>query len=265
MQKEHLYDALIKELSGMGNLLISYSGGIDSTLLAVLAGRASPERVKCVLLDASIIPRRAVGEAVENSWKFRLSCEIMSFPVLENEEFRNNSPDRCYICKKIYVRLLRKRAEKLGISEIADGINVSDLREYRPGLKASGEEGINYPFPKAGIRKSEIRELARDCGLGIWDKPSSSCLAPGIPYGEEITAEKLRMIEKAENFMQDQGFSRLGVRMHGRTARRELIPEEFERAMNIRNRIVEAIGGCVFSYITLNLKGYRSGSMDEVL
>ncbi len=265
MQREHLHNALIEELSGMGCLLISYSGGIDSTLLAVLARKALPDRVRCVLLDAPIVPRRAVKDAVENAHKFGLSCEIMPFPVIENEEFRKNSPDRCYICKKLSARLLRNRAEELGIQNVADGINVSDLKEYRPGLQASNEEGIKHPFLTAGIRKSEIRQLARDCGLGIWDKPSSSCLASRIPYGEEITPEKLQMIEKAENFMQDQGFSQLRVRLHGRTARIELIPEEFERAMNIRHQIVEALEGCGFSYITLDLKGYRSGSMDEVL
>lgn len=265
MQKEHLRDILIKELSRMECLLIAYSGGIDSTLLAVLAQKALSERVKCVLLDAPIVPRRGVIDAVENARQLGLSCEIMPFPVMENEEFRKNSPDRCYICKKLSARMLQSRAEELGIPNIADGINASDLKEYRPGLKASIEEGIIHPFLSSGVQKTEIRQMAQDCGLEIWNKPSSSCLVSRIPYGEEITPEKLQMIEKAENFMQDLGFSQLRVRLHGKIARIELIPEEFERAVDIRYKIVEALESFGFSYISLDLKGYRSGSMDEVL
>lgn len=265
MQKENVRDELIRELAGMECLLIAYSGGIDSTLLAVLAQKALSERVKCVLLDAPIVPRRGVSDAVENAHKLGLSCEIMPFSVMENEEFRKNSPDRCYICKKLSARMLRDYADKLGIPNIADGINASDLKEYRPGLKASIEEGIIHPFLSSGVQKAEIRKMAQDCGLEIWNKPSSSCLASRIPYGEEITSEKLQMIEKAEDFMQNLGFSQLRVRLHGKIARIELIPEELERAMGVRHKIVEALENFGFSYITLDLKGYRSGSMDEVL
>jgi len=265
MQKENVRDELIRELAGMESLLIAYSGGIDSTLLAVLAQKALPEKVKCVLLDAPIVPRRAVSGAVENAHWLGLSCEIMPFPVMENEEFRKNSPDRCYVCKKLSARMLRSRAEKLGIQNIADDINASDLKEYRPGLKASIEEGIIHPFLLSGVQKPEIRQMAQDCGLEIWNKPSSSCLASRIPYGEEITPEKLQMIEKAENFMQDLCFSQVRVRLHGKIARIELLPDELERAVCIRHKIVEALEGFGFSYITLDLKGYRSGSMDEVL
>ncbi len=265
MQKENVRDELIRELAGMESLLIAYSGGIDSTLLAVLAQKALLERVKCVLLDAPIVPRRGVSDAVENAHQLGLFCEIMPFPVMENEEFRKNSPDRCYICKKLSARMLRSRAEKLGIPNIADGINASDLKEYRPGLKASIEEGIYHPFLSLGVQKAEIRQMAQDCRLRIWNKPPSSCLASRIPYGEEITPEKVQMIEKAENFMQDLGFSQLRVRLHGKIARIELIPEELEKAMGVRHKIVEALKGFGFSYITLDLKGYRSGSMDEVL
>jgi uncharacterized protein len=184
---------------------------------------------------------------------------------MENEEFRKNSPDRCYVCKKLSARMLRDHADKLGIPNIADGINASDLKEYRPGLKASIEEGIVHPFLSSGVQKTEIRQMAQECGLGIWNKPSSSCLASRIPYGEEITPEKLQMIEKAENFIQDMGFSQLRVRLHGRIARIELMPEELERAIGVRQKIVKALEVFGFSYIALDLKGYRSGSMDEVL
>ena len=249
----------------MEHLLIAYSGGIDSTLLSVLAQEALPGKVRCVLLDAPIVPRRGIDDAVGNAHQLGLSCEVMPFPVMENEVFRKNNPDRCYICKKLSAGMLRNRAEKLGISNIADGINASDLNEYRPGLKAGSEEGIIHPFLLSGVRKAEIRQMAQDCGLDIWNKPSSSCLASRIPYGEEITTEKLQMIEKAEDFMQDLGFSQLRVRMHGKIARIELLPGEFERAIGIRQKVVDVLESFGFSYVTLDLKGYRSGSMDEVL
>ncbi len=184
---------------------------------------------------------------------------------MENEEFRKNSPNRCYICKKQSARILREQAEKMGISNIADGINASDLNEYRPGLQASNEEKLIHPFLSLGIQKAEIRQIAQEGGFDFWSKPSSSCLASRIPYGEKITVEKLKMVENAENILHDLGFSNLRVRLHGKIARIELIPEEFEKAVKIRHRIVELLQDCGFSYITLDLKGYRSGSMDEVL
>ncbi len=265
MEKENIQDALLKELSGLDRLLISYSGGIDSTLLAVFAQKALHERAKCILFDAPIVPRRAVNDAVEIACKFGLSYSILPFSIMENEEFRKNSPNRCYICKKLSARILRDQAEKLAISNVADGINASDLNEYRPGLQACKEEKIIHPFLSLKIHKFEIRQMAQDCGFDLWNKPSSSCLSSRIPYGEEITLEKLQMVENAENILQDLGFSNLRVRLHGKIARIELIPEEFEKAVNIRHRIVELLQECGFSYVTLDLKGSRSGSMDEIL
>ncbi|AKB47124.1 ATP-utilizing enzymes of the PP-loop superfamily [Methanosarcina sp. Kolksee] len=265
MEKENVQDALLKELAGLECLLISYSGGIDSTLLALLAQKVLQDKVKCILFDAPLVPRRAVKEAEENAQKFGISCSIIPFPILENEKFRKNSPNRCYICKKQSARILKDQAEKLGISKIADGINASDLNEYRPGLQASNEEGILHPFLSLGIQKKQIRQLAQDCDCDFWNKPSSSCLASRIPYGEEITVEKLQTIENAENSLHDLGFSNLRVRLHGKIARIELVPEELEKAINMRARILEVLRDCGFSYITLDIKGYRSGSMDEVL
>ena len=265
MEIENTQDVLLKELAGLKCLLISYSGGIDSTVLALLAQKALQDKAKCILFDSLLVPRRAVDEAEEIARKFGLPYNIISFPIMENEEFRKNRPGRCYICKKQSAKMLRDQAEKLEISNIADGINASDLNEYRPGLQASNEEGILHPFLSLGIQKKQIRQMAQDCGFDFWNKPSSSCLASRIPYGEEITVEKLQIIEKAENFLHGLGFSNLRVRLHGKIARIELIPEEFEKAVNMRDKIVELLQDCDFSYITLDLKGYRSGSMDEVL
>lgn len=265
MGKENVQDALLKELAESEYLLVSYSGGIDSTLLALLAQKVLQDKVKCVLFDAPLVPRRAVNEAKEIAKKFGLSCSIIPFPILENEEFRKNSPNRCYICKKQSARILKDQAKKLRISKIADGINASDLNEYRPGLQASNEEEILHPFLSLGIQKKQIRQLAQECGFDFWNKQSASCLASRIPYGEEITVEKLQIIEHAEDLLHDLGFSNLRVRLHGKIARIELLPEEFEKAVNMRDKMLEGLQDCGFSYIALDLKGYRSGSMDEVL
>ena len=169
MEKENIQDALLKELSGLDRLLISYSGGIDSTLLAVFAQKALHERAKCILFDAPIVPRRAVNDAVEIACKFGLSYSILPFSIMENEEFRKNSPNRCYICKKLSARALRDQAEKLAISNVADGINASDLNEYRPGLQACKEEKIIHPFLSLKIHKFEIRQMAQDCGFDFME------------------------------------------------------------------------------------------------
>jgi uncharacterized protein len=264
MEKADLEKKLTEEITGKKDLLISYSGGVDSTLLAVIAQRALPEKVKCVLFDAPIVPRRAVKEAVETAVHLGLSCDVIPFPIMENEEFRANPTNRCYICKKISAKILRNQAEELGISNIADGINASDLREYRPGLKASEEEGLIHPLLAAGFEKADIRRISKECGIPIWNKPSSACLSSRFPYGEEITLEKLKMIEQAEDFIHDMGFSQFRVRLHSKIARIELVADEFEKAMSIREKIVEVLKSYGFSYITLDLKGYRSGSMDEV-
>lgn len=265
METENIQDALLKELERLQCLLISFSGGIDSTVLALLAQKALQDNVKCILFDAPLVPRRAINEAEEIAAKFGLSCSTIPFPIIENEEFRKNSPNRCYICKKQSARILKEQAEKQGITKIADGINASDLNEYRPGLQASNEEEILHPFLSLGIQKNEIRQIAQDSGFDFWNKPSASCLASRIPYEEEITIDKLQMVESAENLLHDFGFSNLRVRLHGKIARIELIPEEFDKAINMRDRIVELLQSCGFLYITLDFKGYRSGSMDEVL
>jgi pyridinium-3,5-biscarboxylic acid mononucleotide sulfurtransferase len=265
MKTKSTQDRLFKELERLDRLLISYSGGVDSTLLAIFAKKALHDRSKCILFDAPIVPRRAIDDAKEIADKFGLFCKIMPFSIMENKEFRKNSPNRCYVCKKQSARILQSQAETLEILNIADGINASDIDEYRPGLQASKEEGLVHPFLSLGIQKTEIRQMAQECGFDFWNKPSASCLASRIPYGEEITVEKLQMVENAENILHDMGFSNLRVRLHSNIARIELIPEELEKAVSLRNNIVYSLKDCGFSYVTLDLKGYRSGSMDEVL
>jgi uncharacterized protein len=184
---------------------------------------------------------------------------------MDQIDFRKNPANRCYICKKISAAYLKKRAEERGRTSIADGINISDMAEHRPGLAASTEEGIIHPFIESGITKHDIREISRERGLLVWQKPSAACLSSRIPYGEEITGKKLRMIEEAEAFLAQRGFGQLRVRVHGTIARIEVHKEEMAKLLDMEAALAKKLKSIGFSYVTLDLEGYRSGSMDEVL
>lgn len=257
-------EALARYIADCGSLLIAYSGGVDSGLLASLAQEILGGRVHCVFIDSPLVPRSAVCSAEQTARDLGLSFEIIPRLSLD-DTVRKNPPDRCYHCKLTDARILKRRAEELGLAAVADGVNLSDRAEHRPGLRASTEEGIIHPYIEAGITKADIRAIARERGLGFWDKPSAACLASRIPYGEEITDEKLRMIEAAEALLHDAGFSQVRVRFHGGIGRIEVSPGEMPRLFAMRDVIVPALKKAGFSYIALDLEGYRAGSMDEVL
>jgi len=247
-------------------LLVSFSGGVDSSLLAKMASDLLGEKALSVILDSYALPRSELKAAEDLAISMGLNLLVADgSAIVESEDFGRSSINRCYFCKKGAIKILKGIAIQRGIDCIADGANLSDLKDYRPGMRASDEEGIWHPLAEAGMTKLDIRETARAMGLPVWSKPSSACLASRIPYGERITEEKLRRVEEAEESLKSMGFGQLRVRAHGRLARVELLPEDLERALSCRGRIAETLKAQGFQYVTLDMEGFRSGSMNKVL
>jgi uncharacterized protein len=257
--------ALTEMIASKGSMLISYSGGVDSALLAVLATEVLGDKARCILLDSPVVPRAAVAGARQIADEYGLQMEIMPVRVMDDERFRKNPADRCYWCKKKSNKVLKWRKDALHFACIADGINLSDKGEHRPGMLASTQDGICHPFLELGITKTDIREIARARGLAFWNKPSAACLSSRFPYGDEITYTKLDMIEKAETFLHTSGFAQCRVRMHGDLARIEVVKDEIPKLLAMQDGLVTTFKTLGFTYVTLDLEGYRSGSMDEVL
>ncbi len=263
-QADKLED-LKKRIAEKGKILVAYSGGVDSSLLARVAHDALGGNALAVILDSIVMPRSELLSAKELASSLGLNCRIAEFPILNDEQFCTNPVTRCYICKKRSAALLKSIARQEGINCIADGVNLSDFRDYRPGIAACDEEGIWHPFVDAAIAKEDIRALAHNLGLAVWNKPSAACLASRIPYGQTITPESLRMVQEAEEYLRSLGFLQQRVRSHGRVARIELQKQDMARAMKCREEIAKTLKAIGFDYVALDLQGFRSGSMDEGL
>jgi uncharacterized protein len=257
--------ALKEILQSYGSVLISYSGGVDSALLASIAHDVLGDRASCTILDSPVLPRRAFEDAKIIAARIGIACTVLPDPILGCREFADNPPDRCYFCKKAGAALLRDHACLVEAEAIVDGLNLSDRDQHRPGIRASDEEGFRHPFIEAGITKEEIRVIAREMDLPFWNKPSEACLSSRIAYGDSITVQKLAMVEAAENILKDYGLSQVRVRFHQNLIRIEVPESELGILVIYRKEIMQKLKDLGFHYITLDLEGFRSGSMDEVL
>jgi uncharacterized protein len=259
------FDTLKENLKQMQRVIIAYSGGVDSTFLLKAASLSGLKDLLAVTASSESFPQEELSFAREITSSLNIKNMIIVTEELKDENYSNNPSNRCYYCKKELFSKLKKIAIKENVSFILDGTNADDIHDWRPGRHAAEEMGVKSPLLDAGLGKNEIRELSRMLGLPTWNKTATPCLSSRFPYGQKITAEALERVNHAENFLKNFGFTELRVRDHSGTARIEVIPEEFSLFMNksAREEIIVYLKSLGFKYITLDLKGFRSGSLNE--
>ena len=258
---------LHSRLEEFDSLLIAYSGGVDSAYLAFAASRALGDRMLCVTADSPSYPRRHREMAERIAREFGLPHEFIETSEMDRPEYRANPANRCYYCKTELYEHLSELATARGFSAIADGSNADDRGDYRPGRQAAREFGVKSPLDDADLTKGEIRELSRRAGLPTWDEPASACLSSRIPYQSEVTVGKLSMIEQAEDALRRHGFRVCRVRHHDTVARLEIGRDEMARALDpdISAALVRELKAIGYQYVCLDLQGYRTGSLNEIL
>ena len=251
----------------MRSALVSLSGGVDSALLLHIASETLKENVKAVTFTSPIFVHDDLMRAENRAKSVKVDHIKIKFDVLYQKDFCNNDKMRCYICKTHMIEALKKVAKKQGMSHIVDGSNIDDMEDYRPGLKAAQASGIRSPLREAGFSKEEIRQEARKRNIEIWNTPSSACLASRIAYGTPINKKNLSMIEKGEEFLHQLGFREVRMRYHPPIARIEVSSKEMVRLAEfpIRDEVVKYFKELGVTYITLDLSGFRSGSMNDLL
>ena len=256
---------LRRTLAGLGSAIVAFSGGTDSAYLACVATAVLGERASCLTADSASYPSRHRQIALRVAREFHLQHEFIITREMDDPNYRANEPDRCYYCKQELFTKLAALARDRGVAAVLDGANADDRGDYRPGRKAARELGVRSPLDEADLTKAEIRELSRRAGLPTWDEPASACLSSRIPYHSEVTPQKLEMIERAESVLFGLGFRVCRVRHHDELARVEVGPDEMARALDpaVRDALVRELKAVGYRFVTLDLQGYRMGSLNE--
>lgn len=264
---EEKYGQLKDRIASEEKAAVAFSGGVDSVFLLYAAREALGDRALALTVSLHAVPQKELAEAKEFCRTYGIRQRIEYMDEFAVEGFADNPPDRCYLCKKALFTRMLALADEEGCQALLEGSNLDDQGDYRPGLRALRELGIKSPLKDAGFTKAEIREMSRRLGLPAWKKPSMACLASRFAYGERITPEKMTMVEQAEEYLSKLGFIQRRVRMHGGMARIELLQEDIPRMMEgeIYRRVQERLSALGFVYVTLDLNGFRSGSMNKGL
>jgi pyridinium-3,5-biscarboxylic acid mononucleotide sulfurtransferase len=259
------WQALIETLTSYSSAIIAYSGGVDSSFLSYAAYLALGDQMVAITILSAVEPSEQMDLAIHFAWQSGFRQVVLAYEPLRDPQFSANPADRCYICKTAILKRIWEYARKNNLQVVLEGQNASDQGDYRPGQKAVAETGTFSPLAQNGLAKADIRWLARALGLSIWDQPSSPCLATRFPYGTTITEKSLKQVAEAEAFLHARGFKVVRVRYHHELARIEVSPDQIEQLVGQREDIVQYFKQIGFLYVSIDLQGYRTGSLNEGL